>query len=98
MMRSVGQSPGHHPGSGPAYVEKRCLLLPPLLIRLQESFESMSAVLGVSRDELESRLTLRQWPDSDIYAEHRPKPSVLADTLMNHLLVNTSAAWIVVLG
>src|SRR5215213_4908070 len=76
-------------------VEEPRLLLPPFVIRFAESVQSAAAVLGVPLHELESSLHAGQWRRRDVDAEHRPEPGVLADTLMDHLLVDASATRIV---
>src|SRR5262245_561664 len=97
VMGCVRQPSRHGPGSRPHDIEELRLLLPPSLIRLTEPFEPTSAVLRVALDELRADFTLGKRWRSDVDAEHVPKPGVLADTLMHHLLVYAPAPRIVVL-
>ena len=76
-------------------IEECSRLLPPVISGLAESLESTGAVLSILLDELESSLHIWQWRRSDVNAEHRPEPGVLANTLMDHVLVNALATRIV---
>src|SRR5262245_33145223 len=91
VMRRMRESTGHHPGLRPPDVEKHGLVLPPRLVRVPESFESPLADVRVAPDELEPSFRWGQRRRADINTEHRPKPRVLADALVDHVLVDAAA-------
>src|SRR3954468_225375 len=94
MMRGMGHPASHHPSPRSPHVEKRRLPFPPRLIFSPQNCETLFAVFLIPPHEFEPAFFFRQRRCSDIYVEHRPKPGVLADTLMHHMFVKTAAAHI----
>jgi hypothetical protein len=91
VMGGMGHTAGHHPGPRPADVEKRRLAFPPRLILLPQHDEAFPAVFLLLPHEFQPDFFFRQRWRSNVYIEHRSKPNVLADTLMHHMLMETTA-------
>src|SRR6478735_3682006 len=92
MMGSMGHTASHHPCPRSPHVEKRRLCFPPRLILGPQHREALFAVFLVPPHEFQPDFFFRQRRCTDVYVEHRPKPDVLADTLMHHMLMETAAA------
>ena len=59
--------------------------------RDRSASQPLGRTRGIALDEVESALDLRQRGHAGPDAQHRPKPQVLADTLVHHLLVHAAA-------
>src|SRR5215469_11414435 len=92
MMGGVGQPAGHHPGARPPHIEERRLAFPPRLLLVPQYKEALSAIFRVAPHKFKPDFFSRQRRRSDIYVEHRSKPGIFTDTLMHHMLMQTSAA------
>src|SRR3954468_3139156 len=95
MMRGVGESPSHDPGSRTLHVEKGSQRFPPTLVGLAKAFESLAAVLRIPLHEFQSHFPVWKGRRADINPQHVPEPRNLADALVPHLFLHTSAAWII---
>jgi hypothetical protein len=68
MMRRVGQSPGHDPGSRSLDIEERRQPLPPLVVRPAKGLEPLFTRVGVPCDEIESGFPGREWRNANVDA------------------------------
>src|SRR5271166_800873 len=91
-------APRHHPCTRASHNKEVGCLFPPsvgLLAQLREPFSAVSRVL---LDELQASFWFWQRWCFDVDSEHGPKPQILADALMHHLLMNTTSPWIITAG
>src|SRR4030095_2495959 len=95
MVRCVRQAPRHHPCSRALDIEEGRQLLPPSLVLVPKRLQALPTVLSVTFHELEAGFRARQRWSANVDAEHVAKPVVLADALVNHLLVHAASAVIV---
>src|SRR5262245_8966981 len=85
-MRGVGNSTNYDPGASPRDVEKTYPCFPPGLRFAAEPGQPLAGVGRVAPNELEPGFRLRQRRRADIDAQYVPKPEILADALMHHVL------------
>jgi hypothetical protein len=90
----VSDAACHYPSARPPHIEECRFIFPPHLVLAAEDIHALSAILRVPPNEFQSGLVCRQWRRANINAEHRPKPEVLANTLMHHVLVDAAPAYI----
>src|SRR6187399_697915 len=95
MMGGVGEAARHDPGARAWDVKEQCGRFPPGIVCRAQALQAASAVLGVASDELDARFDRRQWRRIDVDTQHRSKPIVLTDALVNQVLENAATAWIV---
>src|SRR5262245_35266647 len=91
-MSGVRHTAGHHPGPRPAYVEKRRLAFPPRIVLVPQRGQTLPAVFLLTAHEFQPDFLFWQWRRAHVDTEHRSKPGVLADTLMHHMLMETTPA------
>src|SRR5262249_18888423 len=92
VVRCVGNSAGHHPGSRTPHVKEGGFTFEPGLVFGLERRQPPGAEICVTLHEAEPRL--RRWQRWRTYLDtkHVAKPQVLADALMHHLLVHAASA------
>src|SRR5262245_36883980 len=92
MVRRVRQPARHDPRLRSADIEERRRYFPPAAIGPPQRLEAFAAVFRVALHELDPYFALRKRRRTDIDAQHAPKPGVLADALMHHVLVHAASA------
>src|SRR5579863_10717077 len=91
-------APRHHPRTRALHTKEVGRLFPPGVVLLAQLREPFFAINRVLLHELQPSFWFWQRWCFDVDAKHGPKPQVLADTLMHHLLMNTASPRIITAG